>query len=219
MAATASRGVEVSALTREVRLFLAVRRIRAVLAGMVILGALVAWVGMIEAPLPTAVEQGKATVPLWRMAAMGAAVLPLLALHSPLADLEQVATRRLRAMQRLCLVVLNCVSAGIFLGFCALGMHPALVGIIARSWIAWFGLGLVAGAMLGWRLSWTLPALVAVGLWYWGYSGDQQYHWWEFSARPHDDLPSLLLSVALLAAGLLAYAATPWRRSWMRHGP
>ncbi|GGM32395.1 hypothetical protein GCM10012279_59180 [Micromonospora yangpuensis] len=94
-------------------------------------------------------------------------------------------------------------------------LRPAVLAVIARSWLAWLGLALLAGAILGWRLAWTLPAATAVVLWYWGYSGNQEYRWWEFSARPHDDLPSFLLSVALLAVGLTAYAATPWRlRRW-----
>ncbi|MFC4105208.1 hypothetical protein [Micromonospora zhanjiangensis] len=177
-----------------------------------LLGVLVAWFGLVRTPIPTAVEEGKATIPLWRMTAMGAASLPVLALSSPLADLELVATRRLRSMQRRYLAGLSGVCAVTYLALCAIVLHPSVVVIIARSWVAWFGLALVAGAALGWRLAWALPSAVAVVLWYWGYSGHERYQWWEFSARPHDDLPSLVLSIALLAAGLTAYAATPWRR-------
>lgn len=198
------------------RRFIAVRPARTTLTVTVVLGALAAWIGSVEAPLPAAVNQGQATVPLWRMIAMGAAVLPVLALTSPLAGLELAATQRLRTMQRLYLAGLSTSCAAIYLASCAIVLSPAVVGIIARSWIAWFGLALTAGAVLGWRLSWTLPSAVAIVLWYWGYHEDQRYQWWEFSARPHDDLPSLLLSVTLLVAGLAAYAATPWRRRWLR---
>ncbi|MFU8850962.1 hypothetical protein ACNAW0_08265 [Micromonospora sp. SL1-18] len=220
MAVTVSRDAEVSAETTPVRLFLAVRPARTVLAVTVLLGALTAWFGLVETPIPAAVEQGKATIPLWRMLTMGVAIMPVLALHSPLASLELVATRRLRSMQRLYLAGLGIGSVVIFLGICTFAMQPAIVGIIARSWIAWFGLALVAGATLGWRLAWALPSIVAIVLFYWGYTGSQQYRWWEFSARPYDDLPSLILSTTLLAAGLIAYAATPWRRRrWTRWRP
>ncbi|MFC4149038.1 hypothetical protein ACFO0M_22520 [Micromonospora mangrovi] len=200
-----------------VRLFLAVRPARTMLAVTVLLGALTAWLGLVETPVPTAVEAGSASIPLWRMLTMGVAVLPVLGMHSPLATLELVATRRLRSMQRIYLAGLGVGSAVIYLGICAFVMQREIVEIMARSWIAWFGLALLAGAVLGWRLAWTLPATVAVVLSYWGYTGGQQYRWWEFTARPADDLPSLLLSAALLALGLIAYAATPWRRRrWTR---
>jgi hypothetical protein len=154
---------------------------------------------------------------MWRMIAMGAAVLPVLSLTSPLADLEVAATHRLRSMQRCYLAGLSMGCAAMYLAICAIALPPAVLAITGRSWIAWFGLALIAGAILGWRLAWTLPSAVAAILWYWGYGGDQQYRWFEFSARPHDDLSSLLLSAGLLVAGIVAYAATPWRRHRWSH--
>ncbi|MFY1637734.1 hypothetical protein ACN27F_31435 [Solwaraspora sp. WMMB335] len=195
-----------------VRLFLSVRPAGAILAGVVLLGALAAWFGMVRTPLPQAAGQDSAIIPLWRLLAMGAAVLPVIGLTSPLAGLELMATRRLRSMQRRYLAGLGIGSAVIFLGISAFVMPPSVIAIMARGWVDWFGLALLAGAVLGWRLAWTLPSVVAVVLWYWGYGGNQQYRWWEFSARPYDDVPSLVLSAALLAVGLAAYAATPWRR-------
>ncbi|WP_239676460.1 hypothetical protein [Natronosporangium hydrolyticum] len=182
---------------------------------MIVLGGLTAWLGLIEAPLPAAIEQGRATIPIWRLLALAAAVLPVLALASPLADLEEVATSRLRAAQRTYLAVLSLAGAAIYLGLSALAVPVSVVGMMARSWLGWLGLALLAGAVLGWRLAWTLPVTVAVVLWYWGLHGEQ-YRWWEFSARPIADLPSLVVSVALLSVGLVAYAATPWRRSRWR---
>lgn len=194
-----------------VRLFLKVRPVRTVVAATMLLGALTVWLGTLTTPIPTAVDQGGVTIPMWRLLAMGAAVLPALALHSPLADLEVVATRRLRTTHRLYLIGLCGGCAAIYLAICATTMPPAVLGIIARSWIAWFGLALIAGSVLGWRQAWTLPSLVAVALWYWG-RGIEGYQWWEFSARPYPDVPSLILSTTLLAAGLTAYGMTPWRR-------
>ena len=165
-------------------------------------------------------EQGPGRIPLWRLVAMGAATLPVLALHSQLADLEQGVTQRLRQMQRRHLAGMGLGCAVIYLGFATLTLHPLVLLVIGRAWLAWYGLALLAGVVAGWRLAWTLPATVAVILWYWGYQGDGHYYWWEFSVRPYDDIPSLLLSVSLLGIGLTAYSVTPWRRRrWLRTSP
>jgi hypothetical protein len=192
--------------------FLTIRRAMSVVVAVVGLGVLTAWLGLREAPVPAAVDGGLATIPLWRLLAMGAAVLPVLALHSRLADLEVVMTRRLRRCQRTFLGTMSLGCAAIYLGLSAITLQPLVLVIIGRSWLAWSGLALLAGALLGWRLAWTLPTTMSVVLAYWGYHGRDQYQWWEFSARPHDDLPSLVLSTAVLAAGLVAYGTTPWRR-------
>ncbi|MER7169677.1 hypothetical protein ABT336_26955 [Micromonospora sp. NPDC000207] len=218
MAVTASRRADPAAPTSPLRLYLAVRPTRSILAGTVLLGALTAWVGQVQTPLPSAAQDGSTLVPIWRLIAMAAAILPILALTSPLADLEALATRRLRTMQRRCLASLGTGCALLYLAISATTLPPAVTAVIARSWLAWSGLALLAGACLGWRLAWTLPAATAVTFQYWGTKGSQGYHWWEFSARPYDDPYSLLLSLTLLTAGLTAYAATPWRRHhWRRH--
>jgi hypothetical protein len=220
---TASRRLEESELAAVVRSFLSVRRAWFVLAAAVVLAALTLWRGASTAPVPTAVEMGRATIPVWRLLAMGAAVLPVLALHSRLADQEAVATRRLRRFQRLYLGGMSLACLMIYLGISAIALHPYVLMIMARSWLAWLGLALVAGAVLGWQLAWTLPAFTAAVLTYWGYRRGGGYEWWEFSARPHDDLPSLLVSLALFATGLVAYWLTPWRRRrlayWRRATP
>src|SRR5690606_42079846 len=99
----------------------------------------------------------------------------------------------------------------IYLGLSGASPPVTALGVAARGWMAGLGLALLGAAVLGWRLAWVLPAVAAVIVIYWGYMGDG-YAWWEFSARPHDDLLSLILSVGLLAVGVAAYSATPWRR-------
>jgi hypothetical protein len=197
-------------------LFLRARPARSVLLLAVLLGGLTAWLGMREAPVPTAAPEASGVIPIWRLLAMAAAVLPVIALHSRLADLEVVATRRLRSAQRAYLAGMTGICAAVFLSISSIMIPPHILAIMGRSWLAWAGLALLAGVLFGWRLSWTLPAGTATVLIYWGYGGDG-YRWWEFSARPYDDLPSLLLSFALFAVGLFAYAATPWRRRHLMH--
>lgn len=215
MVSTAQSG-ESTPAWRPARGFAAARRPGVSLAGALATAVVVAMLGTFEAPLPAAVEEGQARIPIWRLLTMAVAVLPVLALHSPLAELEAVATRRFRHGQRIYLAATVLGSALVFLGGAAIALHPLVLLIIARSWLAWFGLALIAGVLLGWRLAWTLPVLVAVILFYWGFAAGE-YRWWEFSARPPDDVASLLLSLALLCAGLIAYRATPWRRrTWRR---
>lgn len=213
MLATARRGAELAATP--VRVFFAVRRTRSVLVATVLCGALTAWLGTVDVPVPTISAQGPGRIPIWRILAMGAAVLPVLAVQSHLASLEEGVTQTLRRMRRIHLAAMAAGCASIYLSIAALTLHPLIVVVMTRSWLAWYGLALLAGVLIGWRNAWTLPATVAIILWYWGHQGGE-YRWWEFSARPHDDLPSLLLSVAFLAAGLVARSATPWRRHRLR---
>ena len=215
MVSTASRG-ESRAVWRPARAFAAARRPGTVLAGAFVTAVVVALLGTVEAPLPAVVEEGQARIPIWRLLTLAVAVLPVLALHSPLAELEAVATGRFRRAQRIHLAATVLGSVLVFLGGAAIGLHPLVLLVIARAWLAWFGLALIAGVLLGWRLAWTLPALVAVILFYWGFAAGE-YRWWEFTARPPDDPASLLLSLALLGAGLIAYGVTPWRRrAWLQ---
>jgi hypothetical protein len=197
---------------RAVHSFLAIRRAHHIIVGVTIGGLATALIGAYEVSVPAAVQEGQENVPLWRMLALLPGVLPVSFLDSRLSDLEQTQTSRLRKHQRLWLSALALLCAVIFLALCAFALNPLALVMIARAWLGWFGLALFAGALLGWKSAWTLPVATAAILWYWGYRGDGRYEWWEFTARAYDDLPSLLLSVALFIGGVLAYCATPWRR-------
>jgi len=144
---------------------------------------------------------------------LGAGVVPALALHSELGSLEEARTARLVHLQRCYLLLLSCVCAALFLALAALSLQPADVAVMARSLAAWLGLALLSGRVLGWRLAWVLPVLTLCVLVYWGGSAAQvdPFDWWEFSARPAGDVPSLVVSAALLASGMLAYFFSAWR--------
>ncbi len=195
------------------RVFGSTRRVWTALAFAAVLSVAAAWAGLRTAPVP-AMDSDGATVPMWRLLAMGVSVLPALGLHSNLRHLEEAATAHHRRAERYYLGGLSIACVGMFLAVASLGMQGSVLVIVARSALAWLGLALMSGRVLGWRLAWVLPVVVLSALVYWGGSaGDgEDWAWWEFSARPGDDVPSLLLSAGLLACGLVAYAATPWRR-------
>lgn len=182
----------------------------------VLFGGLAAWVGSYQAPVPAALETGTATIPLWRVLAMGAAVLPVLSLHSPLADLEAAVTGRQAHMEGCYLVGISCAVAVLYCAVAAITLHPLLLAVMVRSMLGWLGLALVAGRLFGPRLAWIGPSVATCVLSYWGRSGPGGgYAWWEFSARPHDDLAGLSVSAGLLGLGTLFHWAAPrsrWRR-------
>ena len=141
MAVTASAETAVSSTSAPGRAFLAARRATSVLSATVITGALTAWLGLYQASLPAAFQTGRSTIPIWRLLALGAAVVPVVALHSRLADLELVATRRFRHYQRIYLGGMSLGCAAIHLGISAIYVTSAGLGdrrpVLAR--LVWTG--------------------------------------------------------------------------------
>ncbi|MDP9793614.1 hypothetical protein J2S43_002126 [Catenuloplanes nepalensis] len=192
------------------RAFIAARLGWGALAACAVLGLLTAAIGGQDAPIPTALENGTAVVPMWRLFAMGAGVVPVLGLYSRLHDLELPGDPLRRAQHRyLAAIVVLCAAT--YLAIAAAGLHPLVLLMIARSLPGWLGLALISGRLFGWRLAWIAPVLASIVLNYWG-SGEVPgtYRWWEFTARPHDDPTAAGISLVLGAAGLLGYLITPW---------
>lgn len=196
-------------LFRPGRVLLLSRRAPTLVAIAVGLGVLAALLGTRQAGLPSATPG--ASFPLWRILTLGIGVLPVLGLHSPLAALEQTVTAGLVQAERRMLLGLLLLCGGLFLALAAVSLPWRFLPVIARSVLAWFGLAMVSGRALGWRLAWGLPVLAQCVLIYWGGGSGGGFLWWEFTARPADDPLSWALTAALLTGGLLAYAATPWR--------
>jgi hypothetical protein len=192
------------------RWFLAIRRARTVGAIVATAAVLTALLGSYTAKLPSAADGGT-VLPLWRLLTLAVAVVPVMSLHSSLAALEVTATRRFRRSQTLYLSLTTVAATTAHLLVSAITVPVPVLLVMLRSYPAWLGLALFGGVLLGWRSAWTIPVGTAAILWFWGISGGR-YHWWDFSGRPYDDVPSLLLSLCLLAAGSIAYCATPWRR-------
>lgn len=151
--------------------------------------------------------------PSWRTLAMFAAVLPLLSLHSPMAELEASGTHRFHRGRAVRLAGLWIGSTALFLSVSAIKVEAQVLETMAVALPGWTGLGLISGRVLGWRQSWILPALALCILTYWGVPGiNGTYPWWEFTVQPASENPSaLVISLALCVIGLLAYTLTPWR--------
>ncbi|MDG4782018.1 hypothetical protein O7614_20370 [Micromonospora sp. WMMD961] len=197
---------------RVVATYLLVRKSRWLLPAMALIGVVVGVWGSIEAPTPTATDTGGASVEFWRLLAVGSASLPVLTLSSPLEALEATGGSSFHRLRSLVLCGVFAISSGCILTAAAVGVDAAVTPLIARALLAWFGLALISGRVLGWTYSWILPWATLCVLLYWGHSSSSgDFHWWEFTAQPIGHLPSTLLAVGLFTAGVAAYNLSPWR--------
>lgn len=180
------------------------------------LGLVTALVGHQSSPIPTA-DVRVAPPAAWRILLLGPAVLPVLALYSPLASLESVSTEQFHRVRARFLVVMASLCSGIFLAASAVVLPPSLVEHVARSIPGWTGIALISGCTLGWRLAWVLPVCLMCPMLYWGIPDPHgQYPWWEFTARPTGDVCALVLNGALLGMGVFLSCLTPWRLQTLR---
>lgn len=166
-----------------------------------------------SAPLPTAAGDGSAGSPGWRVFAMFAGVLPLLALRSPMAELEALGSSRFHRSRGLRLAGLWGASVLLFLGIAAVAVEGRVLGAMAVALPGWAGLGLLGGRALGWRQAWVLPGIVLCAVTYWGFDdAGGTYPWWDMTRAPVTENPlGALVSAVLLLTGLLAFSLTPWR--------
>ncbi|MFG3702296.1 hypothetical protein ACGF5C_31075 [Micromonospora sp. NPDC047620] len=203
-----------------VRTYLSARKSLWLLATVIVLAVVAAVWGSFEASTPAASDSRGSTVPLWRLLAVGAALVPALTLASPMEALEAAAGRSYHRLRNAVLAGATVTSSVCFLTGAALGANLEAIPLIARALPAWLGLALISGRILGWNYTWVAPCGVVCVLLYWGPSSGEGFRWWEFTAQEAGDLPSLLLSVGLFASGLAAYSLTPWRvRNILRPRP
>ncbi|MGW7071894.1 hypothetical protein ACWGII_11515 [Streptomyces sp. NPDC054855] len=85
--------------------------------------------------------------------------------------------------------------------------------VFVRSTLIWLGLALLSAGVLGHQLGWAVPlASVLILIWYPG-------NWWDWTAKPAADPFSWAAAAIALLLGVMAAAATPWRRrTFLRRG-
>jgi ABC-type amino acid transport substrate-binding protein len=146
--------------------YLATRRWRWLLAAMIVVGVVVGGWGSFEACTPAATDSGGSQVPIWRLLAVGSALLPVLTLASPLQALEAAASLPYHRVRCFVLAGALATSSACILTGAVVGLDVAVASLIARALLAWFGLALVSGRVLGWSHSWVLPSAVMCVLLY-----------------------------------------------------
>ncbi|WP_432988433.1 hypothetical protein [Dactylosporangium sp. CA-233914] len=168
--------------------------------------------GSYEAVTPAATDTGSTTVQFWRLLAVGSGVLPVLTLAGSMTDLEAIGGRSYHRLRALVLGVAFVGSSACFLAAVAAGVGTSAMWQTARALIAWFGIALVSGRVLGFTYAWLLPFATLCAMLYWGFDSDAgQYRWWEFTAQPAGHPASGILAIVLLVVGLAMFTSSPWR--------
>lgn len=80
-----------------------------------------------------------------------------------------------------------------------------------RSMLAWMGLALLSGRLLGWAMAWLIPVASIFPLVYYG---DRQ--WWDWTTSPAYAFATWFASLGCLLVGVVAFEATPWLRQAIR---
>jgi len=192
-------------------LYLSTRKVHLIILGAVALGVATAVWGSWEAATPAALDGNETHVPLWRLFAVGSAILPVLSLTGPLDTLEAAAGPAYFRLRHTVLFATFAVSFACIVYGGALQAEAGTVPLVVRATPAWFGLALLSARILGRRSAWILPWAVMCALIYWGPRGQGAYHWWDFSASPPATTSTAWLSAALFALGVGAHLLTPWR--------
>jgi hypothetical protein len=198
------------------RLFIRSRRVPAGLILTGILCLLVPLIGHTVLPMPTSgTESGTVAVPAWRLVAVAIALVPAICCQSPFGEGEAACGHHWRRLRTLVLAVYSTGSAVLLTVICWIAFGDAIAVAVLRGFIGWWGFSALTGRLLGWRLAWAGPLAALPLLIFWGFSLEGP-RWWEFTARPAGDGPAWAVAIALLAVGVLAYEADPWRRQQLR---
>jgi hypothetical protein len=177
---------------------------------------LIPLVGRTLLQMPTSgTDDGTVVVPAWRLVAVAIAFAPALCCQSPFGEIEDACGHDWRQLRTRVLATYSIGSAILLTAICWVAFSDEIAVAVLRGFIGWWGISVLSGRLLGWRLSWAGPLATLPVLIFWG-SGQSGPRWWEFTARPAIDGPAWALATALLAVGVLAYTANTWRRHQLR---
>ncbi|MFI9249421.1 hypothetical protein [Streptomyces sp. NPDC053069] len=200
--------MQVTALLRFARL----HRLWPILAGVVLVALLSAFLGGFEIPLPS-LDGGAATgIPFRRDLPLLSGVFLAAAGTSSMHAYERAAGPRyfrLLGAYVLALTVVASLCSFAVQGLAA-GAHTGVSFV--RSMLIWFGLARVSARVIGWNLAWVLPVASVFPL-IWLSDGA----WWDWTAAPAADPVGWGTAAVSLSLGVLLTAATPWRVRSLLH--
>ena len=187
------------------------RRPTRLFGGLIAVAAAESFFGSQTVQLPAATAHGAITIPFLYELPIITASLIVGSMHSGMSTLEEAAATPFRRAQVNHVIFLLVLTEALTF---AAARTTVLIGddfAAVRGLAGWAGLALLAGRLLGWRLSWTLPAVTVFPLIYFGYDDDGRPRWWNWpTATPHNAV-AWTVTIALLLIGVAALSLTPWR--------
>lgn len=163
-----------------------------------------------QASLPSAL--GSPIVPYQGVLPVVLACLVVTGLSSSCQELEESAGGALRRAENIQLAGSTLMTAAAL----AATAETGSAAVLARSFLIWTGLALLAGRILEPTLAWVLPIGTLFPLIYFGWDAMNRPRWWNWLDQPVTHLSSWALAVGALALGMAARYATPWRLHALR---
>ncbi len=201
----------------QVRLFARTRRLGLVVTLIITVAAIAATIGSVQIGAPSA-SSGGTVISFARLLTIVAGTLPVLLLTTQLSEIETAASGGPQRLEGLILAA-TILTATAFMAIAALASTGAgTVPATVRATAAWFGIALITGRLLGWRLCWVGPCLALSALIFWGFDSTAgHFRWWEFTAYGPTPVSTQALSIGLTVGGVLCYLLTPWRLAALSH--
>ncbi|MEU7021182.1 hypothetical protein ABZ990_11070 [Streptomyces sp. NPDC046203] len=184
-----------------------VHRAGTILAGVTVVALLSAFFGGTRIALPSIGSASLSTaVPYRQELPLLSAVFLTAAFGGAMSAHEETGARTMHRLHSAYCVALTLTTCALSFGTEALAVGPEHGVVFVRSVLIWLGLALLSIRLLGQQLGWALPTASAFLLiWY-------PLNWWDWTVNPATDLLSWVLAATALAVGVVATAATPWRR-------
>ncbi|WNI30147.1 hypothetical protein [Streptomyces sp. ITFR-6] len=179
----------------------------AVLAGTAAVAILSALFGGTHIALPSIGNGGITTgLPFRHELPLLSAVFLTATLGGAMSEHDEMGGAAMHRLRGAYCALLTLTACAFSFGTEALATGPAAGAVFVRSVLIWLGLALLSAKLLGQQLGWAIPLASALLLiWY-------PKTWWDWTANPPTELCSWAVAGTALGAGVVATAATPWRR-------